>query len=104
MNLDLTTLTLVELRNLQRQVVRAIETFEERTKKEALAAVEQTARQFGFALSDLVGVAGKKHRAPSAPKYANPADRSQTWSGRGRKPNWMIVALATGTSPEDLMI
>jgi DNA-binding protein H-NS len=40
----------------------------------------------------------------SAPKYANPADPSQTWTGRGRKPNWLIEALNEGKSLEDMAL
>ena len=38
------------------------------------------------------------------PKYVNPADPSQTWSGRGRKPRWMEDALAAGARLEDFLI
>jgi DNA-binding protein H-NS len=27
------------------------------------------------------------------PKYRNPADHSQVWSGRGNKPRWLTAAL-----------
>ncbi|MDN4061674.1 H-NS histone family protein [Massilia sp. YIM B02769] len=30
------------------------------------------------------------------PQYENPADSSQTWSGRGRQPKWVAEALAGG--------
>jgi DNA-binding protein H-NS len=73
-------------------------------KKEALAELEATARKNGFTLSELTGEIGKRKRAPAAAKYANPADPSQTWSGRGRKPRWMQAALHNGQSPEDMMI
>ncbi len=47
---------------------------------------------------------GAKVRRKVAAKYANPANVSQTWSGRGRKPLWVADALATGQSLEDLAI
>ena len=43
-------------------------------------------------------------RKAVAPKYANPADTSQTWTGRGRKPQWVQAALDAGKSLEDLAI
>lgn len=30
------------------------------------------------------------------PKYRNPADRSQTWAGRGNQPRWLKAALKGG--------
>jgi DNA-binding protein H-NS len=37
-------------------------------------------------------------------KYSNPANDSETWSGRGRKPLWFVAALKSGKRPEDMMI
>jgi DNA-binding protein H-NS len=39
-----------------------------------------------------------------APKYRNPGDASQTWTGRGRQPAWVAEALAGGARLEDLAI
>ncbi|WP_411889672.1 H-NS family nucleoid-associated regulatory protein [Yoonia sp. SDW83-1] len=41
---------------------------------------------------------------PSPPKYANPADKIQTWSGKGRQPEWFKAVMVAGKSPEDLAI
>jgi DNA-binding protein H-NS len=50
--------------------------------------------------------AGKKGGKGSvAPKYQNPSDPSQTWSGRGRQPVWFSKALRRrGATVEDLLI
>jgi DNA-binding protein H-NS len=50
--------------------------------------------------------AGKKGGKGSvAPKYQNPSDPSQVWSGRGRQPVWFAKALRRrGASAEDLLI
>ncbi|MDA7429257.1 H-NS histone family protein [Primorskyibacter aestuariivivens] len=98
-NLD--SLSLKELKQLQKDVTKAISSFEDRRKKEALAALEAKAAEMGFSLSDLTTGKGGKI---SAPKYRNPDDGSQTWTGRGRKPAWFISALERGVSPEDMLI
>lgn len=103
MNLD--ALSLKELKDLQSQVAKAIASFEDRKKREALAELEEKAREMGFSLAELTGAAGKtRKRAPAVPKYANPADKTDTWSGRGRKPRWFDAAIKSGKSPEDLAI
>lgn len=103
--MDLNSLSLKELKDLQSQVAKAIASYEDRKKKEALAELEEKAREMGFSLAELTGVAPKtRKRAPAVAKYANPADSSDTWSGRGRKPRWFAAALAAGKSPEDLAI
>lgn len=38
------------------------------------------------------------------PKYRNPADRNETWTGRGLKPRWMVAALKGGKKLEDFAI
>lgn len=35
-------------------------------------------------------------------RYRSPENASQTWSGRGRRPSWIIDALAAGLTLEDL--
>ncbi len=39
-----------------------------------------------------------------APKYRNPANKSETWSGRGRKPAWVRAILDQGGKLEDIAI
>ena len=38
------------------------------------------------------------------PKYSNPLAPSQKWSGRGKRPRWVIAALAAGQRLDDLRI
>lgn len=104
MAMNLNSYSLKELKELQSQVAKAIATFEDRRKKEALAELEEKARELGFSLSDLTGMTAGRKRAPAVAKYANPADESETWSGRGRKPRWFVAALGAGKKPEDLSI
>ena len=101
---NVNTLPLRELKELQSQVVRAIATFEDRKKKEAIAELQEVARAKGFTLEELTGVSVIRRRAPASAKYANPASKSDTWSGRGRKPRWFIEALALGKQPDDLAV
>ena len=102
--MDLNALSLKELKDLQSQVAKAISGFEDRRKREALVELEEKARAMGFSLAELTGAAVTRKRSPAVAKYANPADRSQTWSGRGRKPRWFSDALAKGKKPESMAI
>jgi DNA-binding protein H-NS len=38
------------------------------------------------------------------PKYRNPNNTSETWSGRGKRPRWVEVALSRGANLESLEI
>jgi DNA-binding protein H-NS len=102
--IDLNELSLPELKKLQKDVTRAIDTFGEREKKAALAEIEAIAKERGFSLSQLMDEVTIKPRKAVAPKYVNPADPEDTWSGRGRKPRWVSAALAEGKTLDDLAI
>jgi len=60
----------------------------------------------GFELDDVFGGgAGRRGvRRKVKPKYRNPADLSQTWTGRGKRPRWYSAALAAGKKEKDLLI
>lgn len=104
MSIDLSTLPLKELKSLQLRVAKEIDGFHDRTKRQALAELEEKARALGFSLAELTGAPKTRKRAPAVAKYANPADASDTWSGRGRKPRWFAQALQAGKKPEDFAI
>ncbi len=104
METDLNTLSLKELKELQAQVAKAITSFEDRKKREALAELEEKARALGFSLAELTGGVAPRKRAPASAKYANPANSSETWSGRGRKPRWFDAALKSGKKPDDMAL
>ncbi len=105
MSINLEKLSFDELKKLGRDVQKAISGFEERRRKEALKALEQVAKNFGFSVDDIVRTKPAKGRKAKAPaKFKNPKDPSQTWSGRGRQPAWYKEALAAGKSEKDLKI
>jgi DNA-binding protein H-NS len=61
----------------------------------------------GYAFEDIFGSArGKVKRAGGtvAPKYRNPGNPAQTWSGRGKRPHWFNDALKAGKKEKDLAI
>ena len=101
---DLEALSLSELKKMQKDVAKAISTFEDRQKAEARAKVEALARDLGYSLAELVGTDTKPSRAPVAAKYRHPENPALTWSGRGRKPQWFVEALEAGSMAEDMAI
>lgn len=84
-----------ELLKLQKDVAKAIANFDTRARQEALAALESKAKEMGFSLSELTG--GKKSKSINPPKYRNPDNPEQTWTGRGRQPEWIKSAIKAGT-------
>lgn len=104
MKINLESMSLKELKDLHSQVAKAISGYEDRKKQLAIAALEEQARAHGFSLSELVATAPVRKRRPARAKYANPANTSDTWTGRGRKPLWVVAALNSGKTLTDLLI
>ena len=101
---DLNKMSKDELRKLIKDAEKALKTIETRRLAEAKKAAETAAKEYGFSLDELLGGAAKKKGTKGVAKYANPADKSQTWTGKGRKPGWVNDALAAGKSMDDLAI
>jgi DNA-binding protein H-NS len=106
---DLSSMTLPALQALQWRVEKALAEYGSRKKAQAIRAVIEAAGQHGYSLTDLFGaVAVKKlqlapkRRAAVAQKYRNPVNSELTWSGRGRKPLWVVAALEEGKTLADL--
>ena len=103
-DIDLSALSLQELKQLEKNVAKAIINFEDRRKAEARAKVDELARELGFSFEELAEAAPTRKRTASEPKYRHPENPEVTWSGRGRKPAWITDGLAAGKSLEDFAI
>ena len=101
---NLEAMSLKELRQLQKDLAKAISTYEDRHKAEARAKLEAIAKEMGYSFAELIGVEVKTTRAPAVAKYRHPENAAVTWSGRGRKPLWFVESLEAGKAPEELAI
>jgi len=68
-------------------------------------------RAANAAASDAPAKRGRKAKAASpraggkvAPKYRNPANPEEVWSGRGMAPRWMAAYIQQGKSKDDFLI
>ncbi len=69
----------------------------------AITEIKRLMAEFGITVEDLGGKAGKtKARAGSA-KYRDPAS-GKTWSGRGRRPAWVLDLEKQGKSLDSCRI
>ena len=114
MQIDLSSMSRKELEKHLMDVKKALANAEARDRRKAKKAAEKAAGEFGFSLNELSEketkpakakkTKAKKPKTASPPKYANPADPSQTWTGKGRQPNWYRDQIAKGVAPETLEI
>ena len=103
MAVDLDSLSKDELQKLRKETERKLKDFDQRRRAEARAAAEKAIKEYGYSLEDLVN-ASKRGGSKSVPRYRHPENPSMTWTGRGRKPGWVIAHLDGGGKIEDLAI
>lgn len=110
MKIDLTSMSRTELLTLKADVDKALVLVAEKERSDALAAAEKAVAAYGFSLSDIASGVGNTRKnkngikTVSAPKYRNPHDENQTWTGKGRQPEWFKTAIANGISPDAMEI
>nr|WP_207186965.1 H-NS histone family protein [Rhodovulum imhoffii] len=92
-----------ELVTLKTRVEKALASLEARRREEARKAAEEAAREYGFSLPELLDKS-KGGKGNALPKYRNPKDLNQTWTGRGRQPAWFKDAIRAGTEISDMEI
>ena len=114
-NIDLTSLTDEGLEELLTKVQTA---FEERVQSR-MAEFRRIASRAGYEVSlnkiaQMVGhgrgqrtssqSAMRGQRQPVLPKYRNPDNPAESWSGRGHRPRWLEAQLAAGKTLAELEI
>ncbi len=113
MKVDLKSMTRKQLEKLRADVDVALAKLIERERKAALVAVEKAANAHGFTLAEIAASAKlsknasratSKTKTKAVAKYANPENKSQNWSGKGRQPDWFKKALASGKREDQLLI
>ncbi len=107
MQFDLENMNRKELEKLRGDIDTALKRLTVRERKNALAAAEKAAREYGFSLAELrddvpAAKGRRKSGGPVAAKYRDPDDPTKTWSGRGRRPEWIKRALDSGKSLKDM--
>jgi DNA-binding protein H-NS len=70
---------------------------QERIKQEKLL-LEERLKRLGTPVS------ARRPYPPVHAKYRNPDQPSETWSGRGKQPRWLVAQLRSGRRIEDFSI
>ena len=90
-NSDLESMAIDELWELHEQITAKLA--REMTIKKA--RLEERLRKIGSA---------KRPYPKVLPKYRNPKDPAETWSGRGKQPRWLTAQLRSGKKVHDFLI
>ncbi|MCZ7597193.1 MAG: H-NS histone family protein [Gammaproteobacteria bacterium] len=120
---DITKLNVSELEDLIKACKAQIDSRKKSKKKELAKKFVAPAKDEGLDVAEILDETGaggtrkrrtkgaarkkagrKKTRGKVAPKYRNPANSRETWTGRGRKPLWVVAAPESGKKLQDLAI
>ena len=91
-----------ELLALKTKVEQLVRRREEKARRELVRMVEslRTGRRAATSTGEAHPLKGRKLK----PKYRNPADRTQTWAGRGNQPRWLKAELKRGKKLESFLV
>lgn len=118
--MDISSLSLAELRRLQTKVETEIRRRSDTAKKDLLKRMQKLAAEHGMSLTDVIGQESADKSTAAAPKKAaakpakkavkpasvikfrHPENAAIGWTGHGRKPQWVIDWLAQGKPLDEL--
>jgi DNA-binding protein H-NS len=107
--LNLDAMSVDDMRQLHKEISRVLSvrlTMEKRELEKRLAQLRREMRQSDPAdAQSWKGEPRERRKYPRVfPKYRNPKEPSETWSGRGKQPRWLAAALKTGHTIEEFVI
>ncbi len=105
--MDLSNLSVSELRDLQQQIPAEIKRREAAEKVNILNEVRAFAKSRGYAIEDLLAKDLKVKVATGTKvkvKYRHPENAELEWTGRGRRPKWVESWLANGATLDSLLV
>ncbi len=108
MKTNLKPLSIDDLIALRDEISREIESRRKEARKKLWQEFQDKAKALGVSLEELLA-GQKKTRAKArsgkiAVKYVHPADKTLTWTGRGKQPLWVAEWLRAGKSLDDLKV
>ncbi|KZC39895.1 hypothetical protein RHOFW510R12_01225 [Rhodanobacter sp. FW510-R12] len=110
MAIDLAGLSPAELAKLISQANAQMATARANEIAKAKGKIEAILTGAGLSIDDVFPRRGKaggkpgKRAGSGVPKYRNPRNKEQTWSGMGKRPRWLADALADGAKLESFAI
>ena len=104
--IDLETMSVDDLWSLHEQISKILSariTSEKRELEKRLGQLRHD-KQTPSNVAEVISRAPRRKYPRVDPKYQNPQEPHETWSGRGKTPRWLLAALKTGHKLEDFAI
>lgn len=101
--MDLSNMSVGDLRNLQEQIKVEMKKREQQEVAKAREQILAIAQSVGVPLKDLIGNGGRK-TGSVAVRYRHPNNSTQQWTGRGRQPKWVKEWVDGGKAMDALRV
>lgn len=103
--MDISNLTRAELETLKQDIDKRLVDLEKEHRAQALVEMRELAKRHGVSLEEMIQMASSTATPSGAlPKYRDPENPDNTWTGRGRKPKWLIAAIENGAVLEEFAL
>ncbi len=101
--INLDSLNVDELRAITENAQQLITKKQHQRLHEAYVQFEKIAKDSSSTIDEILK-AGESLEKKRSIKYRNTDNNEETWTGRGRKPTWLVEALAAGQDIEDFAV
>lgn len=102
--LNLAKLTATELASLENDLAAAKAARAQADVQSIREEVYKLLDKRGYTFGEVFGRAKGRKTGTVKPKYRNPKDSSETWTGRGRRPRWLEAEMKKGRSLKSFLI
>jgi DNA-binding protein H-NS len=108
-NPNLDSMSVDEMWQLHEEIIRVLAARLTSEKRALEKRLSQLSREGEIKQSEPLDLkenaSARRRKYPKVfPKYRNPNESSETWSGRGKRPRWLTAALKAGHSIEEFVI
>ena len=104
---DPSTLSSADIRAEIGRLTEELKRREAQEKRDFFAEIAARAAELNISSDEVLRAlkgSGGRRKPAGVPMYRNPDNAAETWTGRGRKPGWLISQLEAGTPLQDMAI
>lgn len=100
---DLTELSVEDLRAITQNAQNIIIHKQTQRLRDAYEMFEEIAEEAGSSIEEILSM-GEDIKQERSVRYRDPKNPENIWTGRGRKPNWLLEEVAKGNHIEDFAV
>lgn len=99
-DVDFANMSVVELKEIAKKATDIVKKKQEVEVADLVKKLLDISKSSGISVHDLLEPHTKRNRA----KYVNPDDHTQFWTGKGKRPRWLVAKIEQGLPLDDMAI